>query len=154
MKIQQPIITGSLTLQTVPQGTTETKVLVLNDSTKEVYYRTDISANGKLTVENKNSGYSILTTDNAKVFVCNSTSTQTFNLPSVTASDIGFYCTIIKIGSGQVTIDAADSDTIQDSGAGDTIYCADTGIASITLVLCRETAWYITSAVGTWVTTD
>jgi hypothetical protein len=117
-----------------------------------------LEVNGPITgyrkVENKNSGYTITNADYGKTFVCNSTSDQTFNLPSVDTPDIGFECTILKVGSGKVTIDAADSDTIQDSGAGDTIYCSDTGIASITLLLARPTSWYITSAVGTWITTD
>jgi hypothetical protein len=107
-----------------------------------------------VTVEAKNSGYTILTTDNSKVFTCNSTSTQTFNLPSVASGDIGLTYTIVKLGTGQVTIDAADSDTIEDSGAGDTIYCNDETPATITLRLLTNTGWYIVSANGTWITTD
>jgi hypothetical protein len=117
-----------------------------------------LEVNGPITgyrkVENKNSGYTITNADYGKTFVCNSASDQTFNLPSIDTPDIGFETTIIKIGGGKVTIDAADSDTIQDSGNGGTIYCSDRGIASITLLLARPTAWYITSAVGTWITTD
>jgi hypothetical protein len=116
----------------------------------------DLTASGgsTLTVEAKNSGYTILTTDNGKVFTCDSASAQTFNLPSVDSSNIGTTYTIVKLGTGQVTIDAADSDTIEDSGAGDTVYCADEGDALISLMLTTETQWVIRFANGTWTTTD
>jgi len=109
---------------------------------------------GLLTVEAKNSGYTILTTDLGKVFTCNASTAQTFNLPSVTTSHIGTEYTIVKLGAGKITVDAADSDTIEDSGIGDTIYCEDSGIATIKLLLVTETNWVITFANGTWITTD
>lgn len=105
-------------------------------------------------VEAKNTGYTILLADNGKTFTCDSTSAQTFNLPSVDTVDIGTVFTIVKLGTGQVIIDAADSDTIEDSGAGDTIYCADEGDAVITLRLFTSTGWNILFANGTWITTD
>lgn len=105
-------------------------------------------------VEAKNTGYNILTTDDGKIFTCDSTSAQTFNLPSVSSANIGLQFTIIKLGTGQVTIDAADSDTIEDSGAGDTIYCIDETNATISLLLVSDTEWVITYANGTWITTD
>jgi hypothetical protein len=105
-------------------------------------------------VETKNSGYNILTSDVGKTFTCSATTTQTFNLPSVDSTNIGYTYTIVKLGTGQVTIDAADSDTIEDSGAGDTIYCADETPATITLRLFTSTGWYIIAANGTWITTD
>lgn len=114
----------------------------------------DAGSGGSSPVEAKDTGYSIQTTDDYKTFTCNSTSAQTFNLPSVASGDIGLEYTIIKLGAGQVTIDAADSDLIEDSGAGDTIYCADDGIATITLKLVTETQWIIKFCSGTWITTD
>lgn len=105
-------------------------------------------------VEAKNTGYTILLADNGKTFTCDSTSAQTFLLPSVDTVDIGTVFTIVKLGTGRVTIDAADSDTIEDSGAGDTIYCADEGDAVITLRLFTATGWNILFANGTWITTD
>ena len=116
----------------------------------------DLTATGgaSVTVEAKDSGYTILTTDNGKVFTCDSASAQTFNLPSVDSSNIGTTYTIVKLGVGQVTIDAADSDTIEDSGAGDTIYCNDETPATITLRLLTATGWYIVELNGVWITTD
>ncbi len=72
----------------------------------------------------------------------------------MTTSHIGTEYTIVKLGAGKITVDAADSDTIEDSGIGDTIYCEDSGIATIKLLLVTETNWVITFANGTWITTD
>ena len=105
-------------------------------------------------MEAKDTGYTILTSDNGKTFTCSATTTQTFLLPSVDATNIGFVVTIVKLSTGQVTIDAADSDTIEDSGAGDTIYCSDLNPATITLRLFTSTGWFIIAANGTWITTD
>lgn len=113
-----------------------------------------VSTTGMIgSVEAKDTGYSITTSDFGKTFTCNSSSLQTFYLPSVTTSHVGYEYTIVKLGSGQVTIDAADSDYIEDSGAGATIYCNDAGIATITLKLVTETQWIIKFANGTWTTT-
>jgi hypothetical protein len=109
---------------------------------------------GSNVIEEKNSGYTILLADKGKIFTCNSTSTQTFNLPSVSETDIGTEFTIIKLGVGQVIIDAADSDTIEDSGPGDTIYCSDETYAIICVLLVSATEWVIKFANGTWITTD
>jgi hypothetical protein len=78
----------------------------------------------------------------------------TYNLPSVAAGDVGATIEFIKTGTGTITIDAADSDTIEDSGAGDTIYSSDTTMVSIKLQLVTATQWKIISATGTWTTTD
>ena len=104
-------------------------------------------------VEAKNSGYTITTADVGKTFTCNSTTGQTFLLPSVGAGELGYGYTVTKLGSGRVTITAADSDTIEDSGAGLGIYCADSGIATIQLKLVSLTQWIIKSANGVWITT-
>jgi len=111
---------------------------------------------GKWTVETKTDNYNVQTTDVAKTLVMNSALDKAFNLPSVGAGDVGLWFTFIKLGAGKLTIDAADSDVIADSGAGDTIYddIAGETYATITLVLVSETQWAITGAHGTWVTTD
>jgi hypothetical protein len=105
-------------------------------------------------VEVQNTGYTITLSDVGKTFTCNTGATATFNLPSVNSTHLGYEYTVVKLGSGTVIIDAADSDRIQDSGAGDTIYCSDSGIASITLKLVTSTLWIIYYANGTWITTE
>lgn len=110
---------------------------------------------GKRWITAKNTGATLTTADFGKTITVNSGSTQTINLPSVDATNIGGWFTIVKLGAGQVTIDAPDSDLIADSSAGGTIYnnvAAET-YAVITLQLVSATQWVIVSAHGTWTTT-
>jgi len=106
-------------------------------------------------VEIKTDNYSVQTTDFGKTFVMNAAD-KTFSLPSVSASDIGATLTFIHVGTKNLTIDAADADTISDSGAGDGIYCEQAGeiYASVTIMLATETAWIIKDAKGTWISYD
>ena len=128
-------------------------VVVLENKTYDI----ELSAffSGELD-STKTDTYNVLTTDIAKTLVMNSGDDKIFNLPSVGASNVRLFFTFIKIGVGKVTIQAADSDIIVDSGAGDTIYNdeATETYASITLQLISETHWVIVGASGTWVTTD
>jgi len=106
----------------------------------------------------KTDNYQVLEADLGKTLIMNSASDKTFTTPSVDASDIGAPLRFVKIGTGKVTIDAADSDTIGDSGAGDTVYCGGAGIAVINLELVTATSWAIMSVVNepseSWITTD
>lgn len=87
------------------------------------------------------------------VFEMSAALTKTFTLPSVGASDVGKSITLAKSGSGQVVVQAADSDTIMASVAGGNIYndTAETD-ATITLLLIAETRWVAFSGSGTWKT--
>jgi hypothetical protein len=127
-----------------------------NGATSAPTFATPSGTVGKWTVETKTDDYPVLTTDVAKTLVMNNAGTKTFSLPSVAAGDVGTWYTFVKIGAGKVIIDAADSDTIADSGAGDTIYNDQTLeiYATITLELVSETQWAIIGASGTFVTTD
>ena len=126
-------------------------------------------ANGGLTVSEtlraamnssitKTDNYTVTTADLGKTLVMNSASDKTFTLLSVDGDDIGARLRFVKLGAGKLTIDAADSDTIGDSGAGDTVYCGDTGKAVITIELISATQWAIMSIVNepseSWITTD
>lgn len=106
--------------------------------------------------ETKTDNYSVLTTDVGKTLVMNSASEKTFSLPSVDSGDVGLYFTFAKIAAGKLIIDAADTDVILDSGAGDTIYNDVSGevYASITLQLVSATLWTVVGGIGTWITTD
>jgi len=105
--------------------------------------------------ETKVNDYAVLVTDFGKTLIMNGIN-KTFNLPSVDASDIGAILTFVFISTGTLTIDAADNDTIDDSGAGDTIYCTQNGekYSTITLMLASATEWIILAAKGIWTTTD
>lgn len=85
----------------------------------------------------------------------NSGSEQTLNLPSVGTGDIGVWFTIVKLGAGNVIIDAADSDVIENSGAGGTIYNNQPSetYATVILKLVLETKWIVVGYHGTWAVT-
>jgi len=83
-----------------------------------------------------------------------SASDRVILLPSVGVNEDGCRLTIIKpSGVGKLTIDAADSDYIDDSSAGGTIYTTDVG-ASLTIEYVHATTmWVILSGNKTWTTT-
>jgi len=84
-----------------------------------------------------------------------SASDYTASLPSVGADDDGARIRICKTGAGKVTVVAADSDLINDSGAGDTIYnsTAET-YAFIDLEYAHAITTWIATGTGTWTTTN
>jgi len=97
--------------------------------------------------------HTVLITQSGHELVMNSASDKTFTLPSVAAANVGLEYTFTNINTGRLTIDAADSDTIDDSNAGGTIYSDDNTISSITIRLVSSTHWQIVAANGTWTTT-
>jgi hypothetical protein len=111
---------------------------------------------GSSVTETKTDNYTVTLADKGKTLVMNSAAEKTFSLPSVAAADIGIWFTFAKIAAGKLIIDAADSDKIADSGAGDTIYNDQTleVYATIILKLISATQWAIIGADGIWVTTD
>jgi len=77
------------------------------------------------------------------------------NLPSVAAGDIGTWVIIHKMGAGNMTINAADSDLVNDSSAGGSISnsVAAQTYGVITLALITATKWRQQGfPLGTWVT--
>ena len=108
-----------------------------------------------LTILDKTDDYTIQTTDLGKIITMDATTSKTLTFPSVGSSDIGLYFTIVKKGSGDLVIQASDSDTILDSSAGGTLSnTVSTDIYStLTLVLISETEWITKGATsGYWVT--
>ena len=105
--------------------------------------------------DTKTDNYNVLPTDFGKTLIMNAVD-KAFSLPSVGASDIGAILTFVFIGTGTLIIDAADADTIDDSGAGDTIYCTQNGekYSTLTLMLTTATEWIILAAKGIWTTTE
>jgi len=103
----------------------------------------------------KTDNYNVLVSDIGKTLVMNGVD-KTFSLPSVDAGNVGMILTFVFISTGTLTIDAADNDTIDDSGAGFGIYCTQNGekYSTITLMLASATEWIILAAKGIWTTTD
>ena len=113
--------------------------------------------NSKRRVSAHTESYNIDLDESGKVFVASSTNDVVFTLPSVGTSDIGITFTFAKcLKAGRITIKAADSDKIADSGAGCTIYNDhDTEeYTTLTIILLQETGWAILTGHGTWITTE
>ena len=113
--------------------------------------------NSKRRVSTHDSSYAINLDESGKVFVASSVNDVVFTLPSVESSDIGTTFTFAKcLKAGRITIKAADSDKIADSGAGCTIYNDhDTEeYTTLTIILLQETRWGILTGHGTWITTE
>jgi len=114
---------------------------------------------GKYTVTDKGTDpttIALTVSDFGNTFISTGTGNSAqYDLPSVTAADIGAQFTFVKLGSGKVTIHASDSAYIADSGAGGTIYNDSTmeTYASITLRLVTDTKWIIIGGDGNWMTT-
>lgn len=150
--------TGIMTYDSSTYLTTESDTLALVTSRGATTSTLSSFSGGALfthPTETKSDTYNVTTSDYGKTFVMD-TAAKAFNLPSVDASNIGLWFTFVKTNAGTLTIDAADSDKISDSGAGDTIYDDQAGevYATITLQLVSATQWAIIGADGTWVTTD
>jgi len=113
-------------------------------------------ASGKDPVTAVSVGLTLTKFQFGETVTCDAATAQTFFLPSVDASDVGAWYRFVKLGAGDMTIEAADSDKIADSGAGDTIYNDEPiqTYATLTLLLVSATQWTITEGHGTWTTTD
>lgn len=113
-------------------------------------------AAGRDPVTNFASGQTLTVDQSGETITCTSSNAETFYLPSVDASHVGSWFRFVKLGSGSMTIEAADTDRIADSGQGDTIYNDEPlqTYATLTLILVSATQWAITEGHGTWTTTD
>ncbi|HAH32931.1 MAG TPA: hypothetical protein DCL44_11530, partial [Elusimicrobia bacterium] len=85
----------------------------------------------------------------------NSASDVTVTLPAVTAADLGAAITVVKLGTGKVTI-AANGTPIADSSSSGAIYnnAFFQPYASITIRLADASRWGIISGDGAWFTTS
>ena len=73
-------------------------------------------------------------------------------LPSVNEKDIGAWVGFLRLGTGSLTIQAADSDTIEKSSAGGKLVCNETGRVAANLIihLVTATKWAILWGTGIW----
>ncbi len=113
---------------------------------------------GKAEILDKVDNYIVTTADFEKILTMNNAATKTFTLSSIDASHIGHGIGFVKLGAGQVTIDAADSDIIQDiaasSSAGGTIYNAIDTYAFIYLRIISATEYLVVfKNSDMWITT-
>lgn len=94
-----------------------------------------------------------LTTSNLNKFLfIENASDVAVTLPSVSALNVGSWIKVFKMGAGDVTINRADSDMIEDGTSIANTEAAETW-SSIELVLGpNATLWKIKDMLGTWVT--
>ena len=108
-------------------------------------------------ITTKTDSYALLITDmrTDEIFIMNSALDKIFTLPSVAASDVGIGCILVKTGAGKVTIQASDSDKINDSSAGGTIENAQAAetYAAVIIKLVTETQWIAFPLAPGWITT-
>jgi hypothetical protein len=109
----------------------------------------------KVAVQEANTGITLTSADFGKTITVNSASNQTVALPAVTAADIGATITVVKLGAGNVIVDAPAGVYIADSSSGGTIInnLASQTYATITLRLVTSTRWVILWGDGCWTTT-
>jgi len=110
----------------------------------------------KVDVVTKTDSYTITTSDFGKTLRMNSADDKIFTLPSVGAVDDGARLTVVKLGAGKVTIQAADSDIIADGTAGGTLYnnTAAQIYADVSLEYVHQSVtWIIRGAHGAWTST-
>ena len=95
---------------------------------------------GKIPITNHTANYVITVADLNAMHTMNNAAARTFTLPSVDATHIGDFVTIVKLGAGRVTIGRADADTIN---GGTSIFngVADELYAVMRLRLMTATLW-------------
>ena len=84
--------------------------------------------------------------------IMNSADDKTFTSPSVGEPEIGIEYVIYNINTGRLTLQTADSDTVDDSSAGGTVYSDTDNIAMLRIRLISASHWQM-SGNGAWVTT-
>ena len=94
---------------------------------------------------------SLTTWELGKSILFNIGATDTIcTLPSVGTNDVWSWITIVRIGTGALTIIGADSDKIERNGA--CVKCDDNRriACNVNLQLVTETQWAIIGATGIW----
>jgi hypothetical protein len=86
-----------------------------------------------------------------KAYLIENASDVVITLPSIGTSDIGNWIYIYKMGAGDVTINRADSDTIEDGTSVANTTAAQTW-ANIKLIVATSTKWKMEAVLGSWST--
>ena len=100
-----------------------------------------------------NTGASLNTNDFGKVIKFDNNANDVIcTLPSVNSGHVDGWLIIMRLGTGRLTIQASDNDTIEKSKVGGRIFCQEIGrvVANIDLYLATETKWAILAGTGIW----
>lgn len=118
---------GTSAFQVVAPGSSG-NVLTSNGTT----WTSAAPSGGTITIDNKTSAYTVISSDNAKVINCTA-NTFTVSLTAASSLGAGFNCSIWNTGTGTITIDPAGSETIDGTttrvlrpGEGTQIICDGT----------------------------
>lgn len=135
------------------EGTYTKPTVTVGNPTKKSDYDNLVGFIAEGEILDGDAGLTFAVTDSGKTARVNAGGAQTVNLPSVDATNIGAKFGVWKLGAGNVTIQAADSDTICDGGAGGTLINSTAGQTwgFVILELATATGWIIRTGVGTWV---
>ena len=110
----------------------------------------DDSIDFTVVYNNSDTTINLALSDLGKTLLIENASDVTVNLPSVTVDNIGKWIRIHKMGAGDLTINRADSDTIEDGISVSNIVSSEIW-ASISLFLATATKWkFEHSPTGTW----
>jgi hypothetical protein len=115
------------------------KLKTRDDEIRRRPYKTYTTSQALTTYE---LGRSVLFTIGSSLVTC--------TLPSVELKDVWSWITIVRMGTGDFKIAAADSDKIEKLGSA--IGCQEPNriAANVTLQLVTETQWAIIGATGVW----
>ena len=136
------------------EGFASKPTVVVGEATKKADYDALVDFVAGSEWLDGDAGLTFVVADFGKTARVDSGGAQTVNLPSVTAANIGGRLAVVKLGAGNVTIQAADADTIADGAGGGTLInsTASEDYAVIILELASATEWVIVGGMGTWAT--
>lgn len=102
-----------------------------------------------------NSEYQLETSDLNKVYVIDSNNDLTVLVPAGDSDQLGSKIKFKHYGTGKFSVQAAGTNTIDNSSAGGSIYHEQSGISqegSIELQLAKSTHWAVNNVLGPWFT--
>jgi hypothetical protein len=103
-------------------------------------------------VKELDTGGTLTSADIGKLIIINSNGNQNINLPATSGLPVGSKLTFEKIGTGRLTLTTNGSNIINNSSAGGTIYCSDSGMARLEVYLVTSNIWH-GNGNNTWTTT-
>lgn len=100
---------------------------------------------------NSDTTINLTVADLNKVWAIDNAANVVVNLPSIAASEIGYWIEFQKLGAGNLTINGADADAILDGTSIANTVAAQT-YAFLRLFLATETLWRMKGSLGSWST--
>lgn len=141
MEIQAPSIAGDLTYVNPTQGTTENKVLVVDDN-GIVKYRADIGSSIVVSFNRQTASYTLVAGDANKMIEMNVATANNLTIPlnSSVPFPTGTIIDVVQYGAGQTTILATGGVTIRSTNNWVKI---NARYGAVTLVKVGTDEWYL-----------